>query len=65
METLVTQNGFNFNCVVDKVEMRPLTAEELSVQVDKNRRPDGQYVFRGAFLPQEEIAKIIDKSFVP
>lgn len=63
LETLVTQNGFSFNCVVDKVEMRPLTEEELSVQVDKNRRSDGQYVFRGAFLPQEEITKIIDKKF--
>ena len=51
MLAVVTENGFRFNFSVDKVEFRNLTEEELARQVAKYQRADGQYVFRGAFLP--------------
>ena len=60
---VVTENGFRFNCSIDKVEFRNLTEEELARQVSKYQRADGQYVFRGTFLPQEEITKIIKDKF--
>jgi len=60
---VVTENGFRFNFSVDKVEFRSLTEEELARQVEKYQRADGQYVFRGAFLPQEEITRIIKDKF--
>ena len=60
---VVTENGFHFNFSVDKVEFRNLTEEELARQVEKYQRADGQYVFRGAFLPQEEITRIIKDKF--
>ena len=60
---VVVENGFRFNFSVDKVEFRNLTEEELARQVEKYQRADGQYVFRGAFLPQEEITRIIKDKF--
>ena len=61
---LVTQNGFSFNCVLNNVEIRSLTKEELEKKVKNYQRADGQYVFEGVFLPQEEIIKIIQKKFM-
>lgn len=63
-EMLVTQNGFSFNCVLNNVEIRSLTKEELEKKVKNYQRADGQYVFEGVFLPQEEIIKIIQKKFM-
>lgn len=63
-EALIVEDGFMFNCVLDKVEVRTLNEEELAQQVNEYQRSDGQYVFRGAFLPQEEIIKIIKNKFI-
>lgn len=60
---IVLKNGFRFNCKVQKVEFRKLTKKELSEQVVKHQRADGQYVFNGVFLPQEEIMKIIKAKY--
>lgn len=64
IQTIVTKKGFSFNCTVDEVESRPLNENELSKKVLEYQRPDGQYVFRGAFLPQEEIRDTIKKKFM-
>lgn len=64
VEILVTDLGFNFNCVVDEVEVRELTEEELSEKVNGYQRSDGQYIFRGAFMPREEILEIIKDRFI-
>lgn len=64
IEMLISDCGFSFNCVVDKVEIRNLTEEELSKKVDEYQRSDGQYIFRGAFMPREEIIEIIRNKFI-
>ena len=61
--TLVVDEGFSFNCEVGQVFFRPLTEKELSDQVAKHQRADGQYVFNGTFMPQEEISKIMRNKF--
>jgi hypothetical protein len=63
IDTIVVEQGFSFNCVIEKVEFRKLNKEELSSQVNEYQRADGQYVFRGTFLPKEEITKIIEGKF--
>ncbi len=62
--TLVVENGFSFNCIINSVVIRKLNESELSEQVAKYQRTDGQYVFNGAFMPKEEIIKIINEKFV-
>lgn len=61
---VVTQNGFKFNCKVEKVEIRKLDENELDKKVAKYQRADGQFVFDGVFLPREEIVQIISEKFV-
>lgn len=60
---IVIKDGFHFNCKIERVEFRELTREELSKQVIKHQRADGQFVFNGVFLPQEEIIKIIKAKY--
>lgn len=62
--TLVVENGFSFNCIINSVVIRKLNESELSEQVSKYQRTDGQYVFNGAFMPKEEITKIVNEKFV-
>ena len=62
--TLVVENGFGFNFAVNSVDVRKLKESELSEQVEKYQRTDGQYVFNGAFMPKEEITKIVNEKFV-
>lgn len=59
----VLPGGFSFNCQVDKVEFRGLSEEELSRQVAKHQREDGQFIFNGVFLPREEIIEIIKSTY--
>lgn len=61
--TLVVDEGFAFNCEVCRVFFRPLSEEELAKQVAKHQRADGQYVFNGTFMPQEEISKIVRSKY--
>lgn len=58
-DVIVLNDGFRFNCKIENVEFRELIEEELSQQVAQHQRADGQYVYDGVFLPQEEIAKVI------
>lgn len=62
--TLVVENGFGFNFAVNSVDIRKLKESELSEQVEKFQRTDGQYVFDGAFMPKEEITKIVNEKFI-
>ena len=62
-DAIVVEQGFSFNCIIEKVEFRRLSKEELSNQVKEYQRADGQYVFHGTFLPKEEITKIIEGKF--
>lgn len=62
-DTIVLNDGFRFNCKIDKVEFRELKETELSEQAAKYQRADGQFVFNGVFLPQEEILKIIKAKY--
>lgn len=59
----ILNDEFRFNCQVEKVEFRGLSDEELSKQVEKNQRADGQFVFDGVFLPREEIEQIIREKY--
>ena len=64
VDAIVTNNGFRFNCIVEKCEIRYLSEEEISNKIKKYQRTDGQYVFEGTFLPKEEILKIICNKFI-
>ena len=56
---IVLDYGFRFNCEVLKVELRPLTDDELFTRVTSYQRADGQFVFRGVFMSQEQITEIL------
>lgn len=56
--------AFTFNCVINKVEVRDLSSQEADDLVKEHQREDGQYVFEGTFVPQEEIKRIISKRFM-
>lgn len=62
--SIVTNGGFRFNCKIEKVDFRKLSEEELSDIVSEYQRADGQHIFRGVFLPKEEITRIIRDKFV-
>ena len=64
LETLISDCGFSFNCIIDKVEVRALTKEELSEKANEYQRSDGQYILRGAFMPKEEISAFIEDKFI-
>lgn len=59
----VLNDEFRFNCQVEEVEFGDLSDEELSQQVGKSQRADGQFIFDGVFLPREEIARIIREKY--
>ena len=40
-----------------------LNEDELAEQVKKYQREDGQYVYDGTFLPQEEIAPLVEAKY--
>lgn len=61
--TLVSDNGFRFNCIVKKVEFRKLYDKELSDQVEQYQRADGQFVYQGTFLSREDIINIIQSKY--
>lgn len=61
--TLVTDNGFSFNCEIKEIVFDKLSEEELAKQVAKYQREDGQYVFNGTFLSKEKIMQTIRDKF--
>lgn len=61
---IVCNDGFQFNCTLEKVECRELSEEELDRQVAKYQRADGQFVYDGVFLPREEIIKTIRRRYI-
>ncbi len=61
--SLVTEDGLQFNCNIEKVEFRALTEEEMAKQVNKYKREDGQYIFNGVFMPREKITEIIKDKY--
>lgn len=61
---MVTENGFRFNCSIEKVEVRALTDDELSKTVAEYQRADGQFVYNGIFMPREKIVETIKSKYV-
>ncbi len=61
--TLVKKTGFAFNIEVSDCFLRDLTIKEISEEVEKYKRADGQYVYNGTFLSREEIEQIISKKY--
>lgn len=61
---LVVEDGFRFNCKVNKVEARKLSEAELAERVKKYQRDDGRYVFDGVFLTREEIVETVMERFI-
>lgn len=57
-------NTFKFNYKIEKVVIRKLSEDELSQQVVKHQRADGQFVYKGVFLPREKIIEIINLKYV-
>lgn len=56
-ETLISKDGFCFNCELISFEIKPLNEDILSKETEKHRREDGQYYFDGTFMPKETIEK--------
>ena len=63
-DIIFLNDAFAFNCIINKVEVRDLSNQEADDLVKEHQREDGQYVFEGTFIPQEEIKKIISKRFM-
>ena len=61
---MVTENGFRFNCSIEKVEVRALSDDELSKTVAEYQRADGQFVYNGIFMPREKIVETIKSKYV-
>lgn len=64
MMAMVTENGFRFNCSIEKVEVRALSDDELSKTVAEYQRTDGQFVYNGIFMPREKIVETIKSKYV-
>ena len=64
MMAMVTENGFRFNCSIEKVEVRALSEDELSKTVAEYQRADGQFVYNGIFMPREKIVETIKSKYV-
>ncbi len=60
---LVQKNGFSFNLEFVDFNVSDLSDEDISNEVEKCKREDGQYVYEGVFLSREEIAQFISKQF--
>ncbi len=60
---LVKDGGFAFNLEFTEFSVRDLTVEELSEEVERYKRADGQYVFEGTFLSREEIEQLISQKY--
>lgn len=63
MAIVLTDNDFRFNCEILKVELRALSDQELANEVEKHQRADGQFVFKGVFLPREKIIEIVNAKY--
>ncbi len=61
---MVTENGFRFNCSIEKVEVRALSDDDLSKTVAEYQRADGQFVYNGIFMPREKIVETIKSKYV-
>ena len=64
MMAMVTENGFRFNCSIEKVEVRALSGDELSKTVAEYQRADGQFVYNGIFMPRGKIVETIKSKYV-
>ena len=63
MMAMVTENGFRFNCSIEKVEVRALSEDELSKTVAEYQRADGQFVYNGVFMAREKIVETIKSKY--
>ncbi len=61
--TLVEEDGFSFNCVIDEFELRQFTEDECLERVKKYQREDGQYVYKGAFMSKANIIKHMKSTY--
>lgn len=59
---LNNEDGFKFNINLD-INGRNLTAEEISIEANKYKRMDGQYIYEGAFISKEKIEEYMDKQY--
>ena len=60
---LVKEKGFAFNVDLVEFNLRDLTKDELSKEVESYKRADGQYVYEGVFFSREEIEKHISEKY--
>ena len=56
------EDGFKFNINLD-INGRNLTAEEISIEANKYKRMDGQYIYEGAFISKEKIEEYMDEQY--
>lgn len=60
---LVVGDSFKFNCHVEKVEITGLSEERIAKEVDSYQRADGQFVYKGVFLPRETVVEIVQSKY--
>lgn len=41
-----------------------LTGENLDLEVEKYKHPDGQYVYKSIFMSREDVARALHKEYV-
>lgn len=60
---LILKDGYKYNISIKDFLVKNLTEIQLNNVVDKYKRADGQYVYKGLFLPREKIAKLINDKY--
>ncbi len=60
----ILKDGFSFNCNIVKFEADDLDGENLEQEVEKYKRPDGQYVYKSIFMSREDVARALHKEYV-
>lgn len=63
MTIILTDNDFRFNYEILKVEFQELSEKEITDEVEKHQRADGQFIFNGVFMPREKIIEIVKAKY--
>ncbi|MBO4573366.1 MAG: hypothetical protein J5762_06370 [Clostridia bacterium] len=62
--TFILKDGFSYNYKILDFSAEDLSGDFLEKQVDKYKRPDGQYVYKTVFMSREELCRILHKEYV-
>ena len=53
--SLVLPGGFSFNFIVDDAKVEKPNEEQINNRVERYKRADGQYVYKGTFMTRDDV----------